>query len=248
MASRGELRIGTSGYQYDHWRDVFYPRDLPKSQWFAYYARQFDTVEINNTFYRLPAAHVFDAWHIAAPAGFRYAVKFSRFGSHRKRLKDPEQPIELFVSRARHLGAVLGPILVQLPPRFHVNVPRLEKFLSLLPRAQRWTMEFRDPTWLCEPVYDLLAAHDVALCVHDMLPDHPRRLTAGFTYLRFHGRAYAGNYTPQALASQARRIRAYLADGIDVYAYFNNDIGGYAVRNALDLRRYIEGAGQRAVA
>lgn len=248
MASRGELRVGTSGYQYDHWRGVFYPRDLPKSRWFAYYARHFDTVEINNTFYRLPETRVFDAWRAAAPLGFRYAVKFSRFGTHRKRLKDPAQPIALFVSRARHLGAELGPILVQLPPRFRVNLPRLETFLSLLPRALRWTIEFRDPSWLCEPVYERLAAYGVALCVHDLLPEHPRRLTGDFAYVRFHGRNYGGNYTTQALVSQARRIRAYLADGVDVYAYFNNDIGGHAVRNALDLRRYAEGAGQRAVA
>lgn len=247
-AGRGQLRVGTSGYQYDHWRGTFYPLDLPKSQWFAYYARHFDTVEINNTFYRLPGPHVFNAWRAAAPPGLIYALKFSRYGTHRKRLRDPRQPVRLFMSRARRLRSCLGPILVQLPPRWRVNPERLRDFLALLPHPPRWAVEFRDPSWLCEPIFELLAKYGVALCVHDMLPDHPRRLTADFTYLRFHGRNYGGNYTPQQLAAQARRVRAYLADGVDVYAYFNNDAEGYAVRNALDLRRYVEGAEQRAVA
>lgn len=245
---RAAFRVGTSGYQYDHWKGAFYPADLPRSEWFAYYARHFDTVEINNTFYRLPGPNVFDAWGTAAPPGFIYALKFSGYGTHRKRLKDPQQPIELFVGRARRLRHALGPILIQLPPRFKVNRERLEPFVRALPRPPRWAIEFRDPSWLCEPVFDLLAAHGVALCLHDMLPDHPRRITADFTYLRFHGRRYSGNYSPQVLVANARRIRAWLADGVDVYAYFNNDVGGHAVHNALDLRRYVLGGTQRAVA
>ncbi|HEX7043261.1 MAG TPA: DUF72 domain-containing protein [Burkholderiales bacterium] len=245
---RGELRVGTSGYQYDHWRRAFYPPELPKAGWFAFYARRFDTVEINNTFYRLPEAHVFEAWRAAAPANFRYALKFSRYGTHLKRLRDPAQPIALFLERARRLGPMLGPILVQLPPHWRADPVRLEGFLEALPRAQRWAVEFRDSSWLREPIFALLAKYGVALCVHDMLPRHPRRVTADFVYLRFHGRRYGGAYTPQQLAAHARRVRACLADGIDVYAYFNNDADGHAVRNALDLRRYIGGAAQRAVA
>lgn len=248
MSGGGELRVGTSGYQYDHWRGRFYPPDLRKSRWFAFYAAHFDTVELNSTFYRLPGPHVFDAWRAAAPPGFLYALKFSRYGTHRKRLRDPRQPIRLFLERARRLKSCLGPVLVQLPPRWHLNYGRLAEFVAQLPRHRRWVIEFRDPSWLCEPVFTLLAKHGVALCVHDMLPDHPRRLTADFTYVRFHGRRYSGNYAAQALAAQARRIRAYLADGIDVYAYFNNDAEGFAVRNALDLRRYVDGGVQRAVA
>ena len=244
----GRFRVGTSGYQYEHWRGVFYPRELPRAQWFAYYARHFDTVEINNTFYRLPAAEVFDAWRKAAPAGMTYALKFSRFGTHMKRLRDPEQPVALFLERARRLRTTLGPILVQLPPRWHVNLERLQAFLAVLPRSRRWALELRDPSWLCEPVYALLAKYRVALCVHDMLPEHPRRLTADFTYLRFHGRRYSGSYSRAALAAQARTIRDWLAQGTDVYAYFNNDAEGHAVRNALDLRRYVQDAGHRAVA
>jgi uncharacterized protein YecE (DUF72 family) len=244
----GRFRVGTSGYQYGHWKEVFYPADLPRAAWFSFYARHFDTVEINNTFYRLPAPHVFDTWRASAPDGFLYAVKFSRYGTHRKRLKDPRQPVELFVPRARRLQASLGPVLVQLPPHWRVNLERLENFLAVIPRGIRWTIEFRDPSWLCQSVYDLMARHNVALCLHDMIPEHPARITADFTYLRFHGRRYGGSYAAQALAAQARRIREYTASGLDVYVYFNNDIGGHAVRNALDLRRYVEGARQRAVA
>jgi len=233
-------RIGTSGYQYDHWRGTFYPRDLPKRRWFEHYAQHFDTVEINNTFYHLPAASTFDAWREAAPRDFLYALKFSRYATHLKRLKDPQEPIERFVGLAKRLGICLGPILVQLPPGFAVDEVRLAGFLDAAPRDRRWAVEFRHESWLCEDVYAILERQGVALCVHDMLLDHPRRITAPWTYLRFHGDRYAGSYSSQFLSALARRMQELLAQGIDVYAYFNNDEQGHAVRNALDLRRYIE--------
>lgn len=247
-SGNGMLRVGTSGYQYDHWKGRFYPEELPKRLWFSHYARLFDTVEINNTFYRLPAPGVFDTWRSAAPDGFLYALKFSRYGTHRKRLREPAQPIRLFTSRARRLKERLGPVLVQLPPHWHADTERLAGFVARLPATVRWAIEFRDPSWLIDPVFELLAERNVALCIHDMLPDHPRRLTADFAYLRFHGERYGGSYTPQALAAHARRVRAWLAEGIDVYAYFNNDAEGHAVRNAADLRRYAGDTQQRAVA
>jgi uncharacterized protein YecE (DUF72 family) len=245
---RGKLRVGTSGYQYSHWRGVFYPDDLPKSRWFEYYARAFDTVEINFTFYRLPAPHVFDAWREAAPSGHLYALKFSRYATHRKRLKDPAESIVMFLERARRLGPLLGPILVQLPPTLTVDMERLDAFLRLLPQPPRWTVEFRDRSWLCQPVFALLERHRVALCVHDMVRMHPQRLTADFTYWRFHGAGYRTGYRRQVLSAYARRLRALLHAGIDVYAYFNNDIGGHAVHDAAVLRRYLEGDRQQAVA
>ena len=232
-------RIGTSGYQYDHWRGNFYPRELPKRRWFEHYAQHFDTVEINNTFYHLPAAGTFDAWRAAAPRGFVCALKFSRYATHLKRLKDPKEPVERFVDLAQRLEPCLGPILVQLPPGFQLNEERLAGFLDVLPRDRRWAVEFRHESWLCEAVYAVLEQHRAALCVHDMLEDHPRRVTAPWTYLRFHGDGYAGCYSSQFLSALARRIREMLAQGIDVYAYFNNDEEGHAVRNALDLKRYL---------
>jgi uncharacterized protein YecE (DUF72 family) len=236
---RGKLRVGTSGYQYDHWRDVFYPNDLPKKDWFMYYATHFDTVEINNTFYRLPSADTFAEWRGHAPRGFCYALKFSRYGSHLKRLTAPQEPIRTFLDRAAHLKNHLGPILVQLPPHWDINLDRLAGFLRAAPRAYRWAIEFRDPRWLCEAVFTLLRQHHAALCIHDLLEDHPRLLTADWVYLRFHGGKTGGNYPPHTLSAQAKRIRQYLAQGRDVFAYFNNDAQGYAVRNAADLKRLV---------
>jgi uncharacterized protein YecE (DUF72 family) len=233
------LRVGTSGYQYKHWRQVFYPKGLPVSRWFEHYARHFDTVELNSTFYRLPEAATFAAWRSQAPRGFCYAVKFSRYGSHLRRLLGPEALLERFFERAAALGRTLGPILVQLPPNWRCDAERLRAFLAAAPRRYRWAVEFRDPRWLCEEVYEVLRRHRAALCLHDMIPDHPAVLTTDWTYIRYHGERYGGCYSPRHLAGQAGRIRGYLADGRDVFAYFNNDAQGYAVANALDLRRLV---------
>lgn len=239
---RGELRIGTSGYQYTHWRGDFYPRDLAKRDWFAHYAEHFDSVEINNTFYRLPDAGVFEAWREQAPPSFRYALKYSRYATHLKHLIDPEEALERFLERAERLRSRLGPILVQLPPHWKADPERLDAFLRAAPRRHRWAVELRDPDWLRDEVYDVLRSRGAALVIHDLLDDHPRQLTADWTYLRFHGRRYGGSYSPQALSGQAGRIRHWLCEGRDVYAYFNNDRGGHAPRNAADLARYLEGA------
>jgi uncharacterized protein YecE (DUF72 family) len=234
---RGTFRVGTSGFHYEHWKGVFYPEDLPKSRWFSHYVRNFDTVELNNTFYRLPSASTFDAWKKQAPKNFCYALKFNRYGSHLLRLKRPRPTIGKFLSVAQRLGEFLGPVLVQLPPRWNVNIPRLESFLAAAPRAVRWAVEFRDSRWLCPEVFAILERHRAALCIHDMIEDHPRTVTATWTYLRYHGEHYGGSYTPQRLAADARWIRNQLASGKDVYVYFNNDAQGYAVRNAADLKR-----------
>jgi len=238
---RGHLRIGTSGYQYDHWRGVFYPTDIPHKDWFAYYAGHFDTVEVNNTFYRLPSAHTFETWREQAPQDFCYTLKFSRYGSHLKRLKEPHASIARFLERASRLCEHLGPILVQLPPRWRLDPERLAGFLEAAPRDYHWAIELRDPRWLCDEVYTLLRRSAAALCIHDLIADHPRYITADWVYLRFHGVNYGGCYSRQALTAQARQIEQYLDDGLDVFAYFNNDAHGYAVHNAADLRHYVRG-------
>jgi uncharacterized protein YecE (DUF72 family) len=235
-----QLRIGCSGYQYDHWRGVFYPAELPKRLWFEHYARHFDTVEVNNTFYRLPSKAAFERWRDEAPRGFIYALKFSRYGSHRKRLKDPDNTIVHFTNLADELGRFLGPILVQLPPRWKVNVERLESFLAFAPRHYRWAIEVRDPSWLVGEVFAVLHRYRAALCIHDMIPDHSREMTAGWTYLRFHGGVgHEGAYEAGRLREEAGRIRDELRAGRDVYAYFNNDQHGHAVRNAMELRSLV---------
>jgi uncharacterized protein YecE (DUF72 family) len=238
---RGQFRVGTSGYQYDHWKGLFYPERLAKRDWFAYYAKHFDTVEINSTFYGLPSAETFDVWRAQAPEGFCYVLKFSRYGSHVKRLKEPKATIDTFLQHARRLRKYLGPILVQLPPNWHVNTDRLAGFLKAAPRTVRWAFEFRDGSWLCDQVFTILQNHNAALCIHDMIDDHPRKITADWVYLRFHGDHYSGTYTREALRLQARWIKQRLVEGKDVFVYFNNDAEGYAVQNAAELKRYVSG-------
>lgn len=240
MKDRGTFRIGTSGWQYDHWKGIFYPQGLPKSEWFGHYANHFDTVEVNNTFYHLPSENTFDSWHDQAPPGFLYTLKFSRYGTQMKKLKDPDATIGNFLERAKRLKTYLGPILVQLPPRWKCNLSRLKSFLNAAPSDTRWALEFRNPSWLNQEVYRVLQDHNAALVIHDLIENHPYKITADWVYLRFHGVDYSHNYSPQALSSAASRIREYLKDGVAVYAYFNNDARGYAVQNALDLRRYVQ--------
>lgn len=232
------LRVCTSGWQYDHWAGRFYPPGLPKEEWFRWYARHFDTVEINNSFYRLPSAETFARWRLQAPPAFCYAVKYSRYGTHLKHLRDPSMHVPRFLEAAEHLGGSLGPILVQLPPRWEPDFDRLEEFLAALPGRHRWALEVRDARWLGDTLYSCLRRHAAALVVHDLVPGHPRVATTDWIYLRYHGQRYGGCYEDAHLREEARRILEDLARGLDVYAYFNNDVEGYAVANALDLRRF----------
>ena len=240
--------MGTSGFHYNHWKKLFYPEKLAKSKWFPFYAEHFDTVEINNTFYHLPSANAFDSWKNQAPPGFLYALKFNRYGSHWMRLKNAQQTIGNFLTVANRLEKFLGPILVQLPPHWSVNAQRLDEFLTVAPRSLHWAVEFRNPSWLCDEVYAVLERYRAALCIHDMIPEHPRVLTANWTYLRYHGERYSGSYSPQQLTAEAKWMRAQLAQGTDVFAYFNNDAQGYAVKNAADLRRFVAGNGEKPAA
>jgi len=236
-------RIGCSGWQYKHWRGDFYPAGLPQSRWFAHYALTFDTVEINNSFYRLPPPETFDKWREQAPPHFQYAIKASRFLTHMKKLKDPENPLARFFANATHLGRHLGPVLYQLPPRFPVDLDRLARFLEALPTANRHTVEFRDTSWYDERVYELLRRHDVSLCLHDMEGSATGMLSVGpFVYVRFHHgtKRYGGRYPDRRLDEWAEWLAARHADGLDVFAYFNNDTGGHAPRDAVRLRQRIQ--------
>jgi uncharacterized protein YecE (DUF72 family) len=241
--TRGRARIGCSGWQYKHWRGDFYPADLPQSQWFDYYAATFDTVEINNSFYRLPERTTFATWASRAPGAFEFAVKASRFLTHMKKLKDPEEPIERLFSRMRALESHLGPVLYQLPPGWTVNVERFQHFVEVLPRGVRHVMEFRDPSWYDPAICRLMRAHGVALCLHDMPGSATGRHGASpFVYVRFHGSGtkYGGGYSDARLRGWAEWLNARRDEGCDVYAYFNNDIGGHAPRDAVTLRQVLE--------
>ncbi len=234
-----DYRVGTSGWHYEHWRGVFYPRDLPKTKWLDFYSSRFSTVELNNTFYRLPTEAAFSNWKEQSPEGFIYAVKASRFLTHIKRLKEAEVPLRNFLDRARFLGDRLGPVLYQLPPQMARSDARLESFLSLLPADLRHVFEFRNESWLDEPVFDLLRRHNVGLCIFDM-PDFrsPVLATADFAYVKFHGSAslYGSKYTDEELDEWAGKLRRLGQDLKAVYAYFNNDAEAYAVENAIQLR------------
>lgn len=239
MSPRGRARIGCSGWQYTHWRGSFYPADLPQARWFEHYASIFDTVEINNSFYRLPERATFTAWAARAPMRFEFAVKASRFLTHMKKLKDPEEPLDRLFSRLRGLGRRLGPVLYQLPPGWRVDVNRFGHFLQALPRGPRHVVEFRDSSWYSDDIRALMKRHRVAMCLHDMPGSATGNERIGrFVYVRFHGATgkYGGSYSDDRLRRWAAWLNAQRAEGCDVYAYFNNDVGGHAPRNALTLR------------
>ena len=239
--TEGARRIGCSGWQYRDWRGPVYPADLPQRCWFDHYQQQFDTVELNSTFYRLPAPSVVERWADAAQRGFVYALKLGSFGTHRKKLLDAATWLPNHVERATRLGRHLGPTLVQLPPHWKRNVERLDEFLATAPSRMRWAVELRERSWIHDDVFETLRRHRAALCVHDLLPDHPFELTTSWTYVRFHGpdaihEPYRGRYGPRRLRPWADRLTDVLAEGHDVYAYFNNDWYGNAVRDATTLR------------
>src|SRR5687767_13934839 len=168
METKGRIRIGCSGWNYRHWRGPFYPENMPVRLWFEHYAATFDTVEINNSFYRRPKAETFDKWRAQAPPDFCYAVKANRFLTQAKKLKDCAEPLQRMLTSFRHLGDRLGPILYQLPPRFQANPDRLKEFIDLLPRDHIHVFEFREKSWMTEEILALLDARGVSFCAHDM--------------------------------------------------------------------------------
>jgi uncharacterized protein YecE (DUF72 family) len=240
----GRLRVGCSGWSYDEWVGPFYPSDLPASQRLARYAQEFDTVEVNSTHYGTPSPSTVAAWAAAVPVGFEFCVKLHRFGTHRKRLLDPAGWAPKSVAPVSQLGARAGPVLLQLPPRWRPELGRLDAALTELRRAGAppVAVEIRDHRWLDADadggsLRDVLVRHGAALCHHDLLPvDGLSEPTAPFVYLRFHGpdpdHPYRGRYPLERLREVAGRCRALLDAGVDVHAFFNNDIGAAAPRDA----------------
>lgn len=237
-----ELRIGTSGWQYKHWRERFYPRSLALQKWLNFYAQDFDSVEINNSFYRLPREQAVDKWRLGTPGDFCFAVKGSRYITHRKKLLDPASALRRFMPIVDRLGRKLGPILFQLPPHWHCNIERLNTFLRALPAGYRVSFELRDPTWHTTEVYRALRRHNAALCLFDLAGfQAPVELTADFVYVRLHGpgEKYQGDYSHAALGSWARRLERWSSRLAAAYVYFDNDEAAYAVKNAKELKRLV---------
>jgi len=250
-----EIRIGTSGWNYAHWGNgVFYPTDLGPKQWFSFYSQHFDTVEINNTFYQLPQKATFENWEREAREGFIYSVKASRFITHMKKLKDPPSSLMRFMERVSALKGKLGPILFQLPPFWGLNLDRLREFLDFIRKVEsegelrplaplRIAIEIRHPSWYCEAVFRVLEEYNVCLCFADwpeLKVSEP--VTADFVYIRRHGPTilYASGYSEELLRRDAEAIRRYHQEGRDVYVYFNNDAGGWAVQDAKTLQQLLQ--------
>ena len=235
--------IGTSGWHYEHWRGRFYPEKLTKAKWLKFYASHFTTVELNNSFYRLPSEAAFATWRDSSPANFTFAVKVSRFITHIKRLKDTEEAVDRFITRAKILGEKLGPLLYQLPPNMHRNDGVLASFLSTLPQGMKHVFEFRHQSWLEEKVFEILRKYNAGLCIFDMPTlTCPLAATADFAYIRFHGSTglYSSCYSDKELADWARRLADLAVNLKAVYIYFNNDAEAFAVRNAITLRSYVQ--------
>jgi len=231
-----QVRIGCSGWSYPHWRKRFYPDKLPAREQFAFYAHHFDTVELNNSFYRQPLSERFVAWREQSPPGFLFAVKGSRYVTHVKRLVVDQKSIDLVVDSARELGRKLGPILFQLQANFRADVDRLRGFLAMLPADVRFALEFRHDSWLVPAVLDLLRSRRIAMCI----PDHPKlpkslEITSDFTYVRMHMPPHGLGYGERALQPWADRVSGWRGAGLDVFVYFNNDMEGHAVRDARTL-------------
>ncbi len=239
---RSKIHIGCSGWVYKHWRGIFYPEGLAQMRWFERYAEEFDTVEINNSFYRLPRPETFDKWRDQAPEGFRYAVKANRFLTHMKKLKGVEEETERFMSLARRLGANLGPILYQLPPSLHKDAERLEAFLKLLPNDLEHVVEFRHRSWYDEEILSLLNHHGAGFVAHDLKGlRSPTWASGKIAYVRFHGTTgkYHGRYSDEALLEWADWCFDQTRSGRSVWCFFNNDIHGHAIEDGRTLKSMV---------
>lgn len=243
------LRTGTSGWQYRDWRGGLYPASLAQRRWLEWYSQAFSTVEVNASFYRLPQVESFAAWKDATPADFVFSVKMSRILTHQKRLSDPKEPVERFLSRARALGDKLGPVLVQLPPSLRADVPRLEQMLECFPASVSVALEPRHESWFSDDAYALMREHDCALCLaDDQGPKTPLVATAPWGYLRLHqgrGRSHP-SYASAALSAWARRVASLWPTEATVYVYFNNDPGGAAPYDAARFARLARSKGLSA--
>lgn len=242
MKAGKNIHIGTSGWHYNHWRGPFYPEETSSEDLLSYYTRVFHTVEINNSFYQLPAEKTFTDWRDRVPDGFIFSVKASRYITHMKKLKDPQEPVTNFMNRVQVLEDKLGPILFQLPPHWKVNPKRLEEFLKVLPTGFRYAFEFRDPSWFDRRVVDALARQEAAFCIYHLDQRiSPKEITTNFVYVRLHGPdgAYQGQYDVSELSGWAGAFSTWGRSSKEIYCYFDNDERGYAAQDALRLKEML---------
>jgi uncharacterized protein YecE (DUF72 family) len=241
-AANATVHIGCSGWVYKHWRGILYPEGLPQTRWFDRYAQEFDTVEINNSFYRLPSGDTFEKWRDQAPPGFCYAVKANRFLTQAKKLKDCEEPLERMMGAVRRLGDRLGPMLYQLPPNLRINLERLESFLQIAPKDVANVFEFREKSWYVPETFALLDRYGASVCAHDMPGSASERVAVGpIAYVRLHGGEgkYWGRYSDERLLAWTDWIVAQVRGGRSAWCYFNNDIHGHAIHDAQTLKSMV---------
>lgn len=232
-----QYKIGTSGWNYKHWRDVFYPPKLSASKWLAFYSQHFETVELNATFYRLPKPETFEKWYEKTPDFFIWSVKASKYITHTKRLKDCEEPVHRFYGVAGLLKDKLGPLLLQLPPNMAFEEDRFIGFCKNLDPSFKHVLEIRHPSWVDPIVFNILQEHNIAFCLSDTAGRYPyhEEITADFIYIRLHGsrKLYQSEYSEDELKEWGRKIRTW---NRQTYVYFDNDFEGFAVQNAQRLK------------
>jgi uncharacterized protein YecE (DUF72 family) len=233
---------GTSGWHYKHWQGTFYPAHVKSTGQFQYYLQFFSTVEINNSFYRLPSKETFINWRKSAPDHFLFSVKASRYITHMKKLKEPKASLHEFMEHAFALKEKLGPVLFQLPPGWKINADRLREFLLCLPSSGRYVFEFRNSTWNHPEIVALLKKHNCAFCIYELEGYvTPFEITADFVYIRLHGPGgkYQGNYSEASLKQWSHYCKNWLKTK-DVFVYFDNDEAGYAAFNAKRLQELVK--------
>lgn len=257
MNKETSIHIGTSGWVYKHWKGRFYPDNLAEKEYLKYYSEHFSTVEVNSSFYHLLKEESTTNWVKSVPDDFVFAVKASRYITHMKKLKEPESTTLNFFESIKPFGGKVGPILFQLPPKFGYNKERLESFFEVLPEfagcatrtnpegahcapCYKYAFEFRDTSWFNEETYEILRRNNAAFCIYNLGNfQSPKEVTADFVYIRLHGNygLGSGKYSNEQLEEFAGDIRNFIAQGKDVFCYFNNDEAGYAVENAIELEK-----------
>ena len=234
------IRIGTSGWTYQHWQRVFYPVKWPKSRWLEYYSEHFDTVELNASFYRLPNRTTFESWKARTPDNFLWSVKGSKFITHTRRLKNPAESLDRLYGVTAGLGEKRGVILFQLPPSLAFDEKVFRDFCESLDPEIRHALEIRHPSWINDQVFDILSEFNIALCMADTAGRYPscETMTADFAYIRLHGsqKLYASEYSEEELRTWAEKVDAW---NRDAFIYFDNDFEGHAVNNARRLKEIL---------
>jgi len=241
--SKKRIHIGTSGWHYAHWKGPFYPEDFASERFLSWYADRFSTVEVNNTFYKVPEEKTLRGWKKSVSPDFIFSVKASRYITHMKKLKDSRKPVANFLDQIQVLGDKIGPVLFQLPPNWKVNPGRLKAFLDCLPGERRYAFEFRDPSWFDKRVYNLLERKGAAFCIYDFdRRQSPKEITSDFVYIRLHGPdgAYKGQYSTQCLDGWAGALSAWIGEVDEVFCYFDNDQEGFAAQDAMKLQKMLE--------